>query len=180
MNVPKHKLQNKKRGSNNAKKGSKKAMNSRKLKKILNGVNLDLGDLPKMTKISNKMKRSEVFARRKKAKNMIKSQERQKRKREQELLGDKAPPVKIPKTIDDMKIPNETMVEENDQEVEEDEQNDEFAEYFDGRIPKIMMTSSRRPSAVKSKEEKKKFPSFLNFFLFKKKKKKQKKKTNRN
>merc|ERR1712216_523228 len=41
---------------------------------------------------------------------------------------------------------DDTMVEPDDEEVEADEQFDEFADYFSGAPPKVMITSNKPPS----------------------------------
>ena len=153
--VPKHKT-----GKKKNRRVGKGGRAQKHLKDLLKNVNLTVADVPKMPKIPNKDKRAEVFARRKKAKNVIKSQQRQKRKREEELLGDKAPPKKVPKTIESMRVPDVTFVQKEDEEVIEDTKTDEFADYFDGKLPKILITTSRRASPVCISHS---FP-FLNFF----------------
>ena len=80
-------------------------------------------------------------------KKLLSENSRKKRKREREELGDKAPPKQVPKTIDNMRKHDETTVEENDEEVQGDEEDDEFAPYFKNeKVPKIMITTRPRPS----------------------------------
>lgn len=68
---------------------------------------------------------------------------REKRKREVELLGENAPPTKVPKTQDNTRVKMPDMVEKDDEEVAQDEEIDEFADYFKTDVPpKIMFTTS--------------------------------------
>ncbi|CAO4365080.1 unnamed protein product [Caenorhabditis nigoni] len=56
-------------------------------------------------------------------------------------LGESAPQKEVPKTIESMREYDATMVDEQDDEVEHDEANDEFAPYFNRETtPKVMIT----------------------------------------
>ncbi len=58
-----------------------------------------------------------------------------------------APPKEVPKTIENCRVPDETVVLPDDEEVLQDEQTDEFSGYFDRSIlPKVLLTSSDKPS----------------------------------
>lgn len=91
----------------------------------------------------------------------LQKEAREKRKRQAEELGDQvcispckrattlnvyllqAPPVKKQKTLDNTRELDHTLVQPDDEEVAEDENNDELAEYFRGNTkPKIMITTS--------------------------------------
>ncbi|KAF5910053.1 ribosome production factor 1 [Clarias magur] len=75
-----------------------------------------------------------------------KLQLRKKRKKEREALGDKAPPKEVPKTIENQRIYDETVVDPEDEEVAFDEGTDEFSAYFNKLInPKVLITTSDRP-----------------------------------
>ena len=67
--------------------------------------------------IRNKAKKLEVMAKIQREKKLLSEDNRKKRKREREELGDKAPPKQVPKTIDSMRKFDETTVEENDEEI---------------------------------------------------------------
>uniref|UniRef100_A0A5F9DSV6 Ribosome production factor 1 n=1 Tax=Oryctolagus cuniculus TaxID=9986 RepID=A0A5F9DSV6_RABIT len=54
-----------------------------------------------------------------------------------EALGDKAPPKPVPKTIDNQRVYDETIVDPNDEEVAYDEATDEFASYFNKLLPRF-------------------------------------------
>jgi len=91
-----------------------------------------------MNKEQNKRKRVEEKKEKKKLK--------EKRKKEEAALGDAAPPKQIPRTLDNTREFDETIVQPNDEEVLEDERTDEFADYFKGLPPKVMITTSKDAS----------------------------------
>ncbi|KAI8826600.1 anticodon-binding protein [Fimicolochytrium jonesii] len=99
--------------------------------------------------IKNKMKRSEVVSKLKSEKSRAKLKRRQRIQKEEadapelkeQRLKDNAP-----KTLDNMREFDETVVGE-DEEVFQEEETDEFAQYFGGLPPKILVTTSKRPSA---------------------------------
>ncbi|CAJ0950686.1 unnamed protein product, partial [Mesorhabditis belari] len=65
------------------------------------------------------------------------------RKKVREKLGDKAPPKEQPRTIESTREYDVTMVAEEDEEVEHDEEHDEFASYFHKETtPKVLITMS--------------------------------------
>jgi ribosome production factor 1 len=125
--------------------------------------------------IKNKLKRSEVYSKYLLEKKQQKRKERLKRAKEVEALGEDvatAGQKKVPKTLDNTREQEETIVLWNDEEVlQVEDANDEFAPYFDallldttnrntqdgtttdtatstttGRVPKILLTTRPRPS----------------------------------
>uniref|UniRef100_A0A7I4Y7G7 Brix domain-containing protein n=1 Tax=Haemonchus contortus TaxID=6289 RepID=A0A7I4Y7G7_HAECO len=65
------------------------------------------------------------------------------REKIREALGDAAPAKEVPKTIESTREYDETMVQENDDEIEHDEAHDEFAQYFNRETsPKVLITMS--------------------------------------
>eukprot|EP01135_Chromosphaera_perkinsii_P003558 Nk52_evm16s248 gene=Nk52_evmTU16s248 len=98
-----------------------------------------------LSDIKCKAAREKAYALEKARKKKEKKASRQKRKREEEQLGDAAPPKQIPRTIENTREFDETVVDPEDEEVQIDEESDEFADYFKGRIPKILITTSRKP-----------------------------------
>merc|ERR1712216_680491 len=92
------------------------------------------------------MKRSEMYAKAKHEAKKTHGKERKKRKRETELLGENAPAKPEPRTIDNQREADDTMVDADDEEVAAEENIDEFSSYFDGKTPKIMITSNKPPS----------------------------------
>ncbi|XP_070563358.1 ribosome production factor 1-like [Ptychodera flava] len=105
-------------------------------------------DVPALniSRIKNKDRRREEYVKLKRQKKKEKRERQKKRKKEEDELGDKAPPKKIPKTIENTRVYDETMVDPQDQEVLYDEANDEIAPYFNRETtPKILITTSDRP-----------------------------------
>ncbi len=100
-----------------------------------------------LSEIKNKIKRQEVYLKRKKEKEKEKFERKLQRRKEAEELGDAAPPKQVPKTLDSLREADNTTVEANDHEVIADEEDDEFAPFFSGeKKPKIMITTRPRPS----------------------------------
>eukprot|EP00274_Cyanoptyche_gloeocystis_P002998 CAMPEP_0196666752 /NCGR_PEP_ID=MMETSP1086-20130531/64693_1 /TAXON_ID=77921 /ORGANISM="Cyanoptyche gloeocystis , Strain SAG4.97" /LENGTH=298 /DNA_ID=CAMNT_0042003989 /DNA_START=91 /DNA_END=987 /DNA_ORIENTATION=- len=97
--------------------------------------------------IKNKVKRLEVVERLRNEKKKEKKKERTKKKREAEAGEDQERPKKLPRTIETMREADETIVQPEDAEVDGDEMLDEFADYFAGTIPKILITTSKKPAA---------------------------------
>jgi ribosome production factor 1 len=96
-------------------------------------------------RIANRLKRSEMYGK-------YLTQKRQQKLRvqkETEALGqDVAVTKQTPRTIDNTREVEPTLVTPDDVEVREDEQQDEFAPYFEhGEMPKVLVTTRPRPSA---------------------------------
>lgn len=84
----------------------------------------------------------------KRTKQKEKRERQKKRKKEEMALGDKAPPRKVPKTIESTRVYDETMVDPQDEEVLFDEASDEMAPYFNRETsPKILITTADRPKS---------------------------------
>lgn len=99
-------------------------------------------------KIRNKVKRTEIYAKYKQQKKVLKKKLREQKVAEVEALGEDAPPKQVPKTIENTREKDETMVKSNDDEVIGDEKDDEFAQYYSNEEkPKIMITT--RPKCSK-------------------------------
>jgi ribosome production factor 1 len=98
--------------------------------------------------ISNKLKRSEVYGKYLQEKKQQKKLARQKKEREAQALGDEVKAVKQqPKTLDNTREIEVTLVQPNDVEIEGDQADDEFFPYLDGSTrPKILITTRPRPS----------------------------------
>ena len=98
------------------------------------------------SRIANKLKRSEVYGKYLQEKKARKKEQRLKREKEAEALGEDAPAKQVPKTLENTREVEPTMVGEDD-EVMEDEADDEFAPYFaDIMRPKILVTTRPKPS----------------------------------
>jgi len=99
-----------------------------------------------VSEIKNKQRRHLMFMKLKQEKRKQKMQLKKKKKKEREALGDKAPPKEVPKTIENQRVYDETIVNPEDEEVAFDEGTDEFSAYFNGLTnPKVLITTSDRP-----------------------------------
>merc|ERR1711865_1329133 len=102
-----------------------------------------------ISKIRNKCKRTQLYQEAKHVMKKASSKAGRKRQKEHALLGDDAPPKQEPRTLDNTREADDTVVDGDDEEVAGDENMDEFASYFNSDIPpKIMITSNfaKRPS----------------------------------
>ena len=93
----------------------------------------------------NKRVRAAAYAKAKVEKKKAKRERRGKRKDAEKKLGDKAPPKPVPRTIESTRVPDDTVVDPGDDEVAQDEATDELSEYFLGKPPKTLRTTSRKP-----------------------------------
>lgn len=102
--------------------------------------------------IKNKQVRGELYAKLKHKKQKSKKVVRMKRQKAAELAekqGLEPPPKQIPKTIENTREKDETVVDDNDTEVLAEEDEDEFAEHFQVlRPPKVLLTTCYKPSKV--------------------------------
>lgn len=96
--------------------------------------------------INNKLKRSEVYGKYLQEKALLKKEVKLRKLKEAEALGEEAPEKLKPKTLDNTRELEPTLVID-DPEVLADEGEDEFASYFSDKIrPKILITTRPRPS----------------------------------
>ncbi|MPC36551.1 putative ribosome production factor 1 [Portunus trituberculatus] len=80
-----------------------------------------------------------------------KLQEAKEKKKLAAKLGKNAPAKKQPHTIESLREKDDTMVEEEDEELEHEEANDEYASYFTkSYVPKILITCSDNPHTVRN------------------------------
>ena len=95
-------------------------------------------------KIKNKMRRQDVLGKKlDQVKKVKKSLQKQRKKAVKEGKDVRLEPL----TVDDKREFDETLVTEEDAEIVNEEAIDEFAEYFEEKTtPKILMTTSERPS----------------------------------
>ncbi|KAG1657804.1 hypothetical protein FOA52_006580 [Chlamydomonas sp. UWO 241] len=102
--------------------------------------------------IKNKLARSEMYAKLRHKAQKTKKMEKKKRQKVEEAMvkdGLEPPPKRVPKTIESTREKDETMVQPDDEEVEVDEDDDEFAEHFKNiRPPKVLITTCYKPSKV--------------------------------
>lgn len=98
------------------------------------------------SEIKNKIKRQEVVERKRIAKQDIKVIERLKKKKVRAELGEAAMPKGKTNTIESMRVADETLIEEVDDDIKGEQEIDEFSSYFKNMTtPKILMTTNRRP-----------------------------------
>ena len=98
--------------------------------------------------IANKIKRSEVYHKQLHEKKVEASAARRARQRAATEAGASAPPKQVPRTLDNTREADDTVVAVGDEEVLRDEQEDEFQPYISGdRAPKLMITTKMRPSS---------------------------------
>ncbi|XP_045111574.1 probable ribosome production factor 1 [Portunus trituberculatus] len=96
--------------------------------------------------IKNKSRRAKAFVEMKREKRKKKLQEAKEKKKLAAKLGKNAPAKKQPHTIESLREKDDTMVEEEDEELEHEEANDEYASYFTkSYVPKILITCSDNP-----------------------------------
>jgi ribosome production factor 1 len=97
--------------------------------------------------IKNKHKRQEVVIRRRLAAHTESKLTRLKDRKTREEHGEEAAPKGKTNTIESMRVPDETMMEDaNDEDILGEQNIDEFDKYFNREAtPKILVTTNRRP-----------------------------------
>ena len=77
--------------------------------------------------------------------------ERLKKQKIREEQGEEAMPKGVTKTIDNMRVANDTLIQDgNDEEIKGEQEIDEFSQYFKNETtPKILLTTNRRPKGVR-------------------------------
>lgn len=96
--------------------------------------------------IRNKLKRTEMYGKYLQNKRTRQKEERLQREKEAEALGEEVVK-KTPRTIDNARVVEPTMVAHDDPEVAGDEADDEFSPYFSQfATPKVLITTRPRPS----------------------------------
>ncbi|XP_077981160.1 ribosome production factor 1-like [Glandiceps talaboti] len=102
--------------------------------------------LPNISRIKNKDRRREEYVKLKRKKHKEKRERQKKRKKEEN--SENGPAKRIPRTIENTRVYDETMVDPQDEEVLYDEATDEMATYFNRETtPKILITTSDRPKS---------------------------------
>ena len=97
--------------------------------------------------IRNKQKRQEMALMKKMANRREAKIENLKKKKVREEFGEEAMPKGVTKTIESMRVKDETIITDaDDEEIKGAMSIDEFSEYFKGiTTPRILMTTNRRP-----------------------------------
>ena len=124
----------------------KKPVNTAKLGKDVKKSQASVPLRRNPSHIANKMKRSEMYGKYLQQKNAARKEAKLKRVKEAEELGQEV--VKqAPKTLENTRELEPTMVLAEDPEVMADEADDEFAPYFnEDEKPKLLITTRPRPS----------------------------------
>ncbi|KAL4236639.1 Ribosome production factor 1 [Mactra antiquata] len=100
---------------------------------------------PNISEIKNKQMRQEMYRKMKQEKRKMKIKEKKRKMKEAKESGVEVPK-QTPKTIESMRVADETMVNPEDEEVQIDEAQDEMAPYFNRETnPKILLTTCDRP-----------------------------------
>ncbi|CAO3684528.1 unnamed protein product [Rhizopus microsporus] len=101
------------------------------------------------SELKNKHKREALYQKQK----LEKQKAKHKKRKERAKLEEKNPELKkkrleenVPKTLDNTREADETMLDQPDDEVAQDEAMDELASYFSGKTPKILVTTSKKCS----------------------------------
>mmetsp|Transcript_30171 Transcript_30171/g.55130 ORF Transcript_30171/g.55130 Transcript_30171/m.55130 type:complete len:365 (-) Transcript_30171:263-1357(-) len=102
--------------------------------------------------IKNKLVRSELYAKLKHKQEKEKKRARKKRQKEYAQAIDQGlepPPKLVTKTIENTREKDETMVTADDDEIEAEQAQDEFAEHFSSnKPPKVLITTCYKPSKI--------------------------------
>ena len=103
------------------------------------------------SEIKNKIKREDEYNKQRTEKNREKLKRRIKNKKDEkdnDELRQERLKKNVPKTLENTREVDETIVN-GDEEVLQEEETDEFADYFKGDVkPNLLVTTCRRPSAV--------------------------------
>lgn len=128
--------------------GKKKADRSLKGKRPTNSAKVKKPVMRNPSHITNKLKRSEMYGKYLEQKRKRKEEDRRARLKDAEALGEEQQvPKRTPRTLDNAREVEPTMVTADDEEVLADELEDEFAPYFHGeQKPKVLITTRPRPS----------------------------------
>ena len=97
--------------------------------------------------IRNKDKRHLVYQDRNEARSKLKMEQKRKRKQESAIALEQGIelPKKVPKTLENTRKVDETMVKENDEEVAGEEAMDEFTDFYaNEKTPKVLITTSNK------------------------------------
>lgn len=98
-------------------------------------------------KIKDKTRRAATFAKLKRQREKQRAKFRKAQLQAAEAAGTEVKITRPQRTLDNMRTPDVTMVTHEDQEVFEDEENDEFAQYFNSTVtPKVIITTAQSPT----------------------------------
>ena len=100
--------------------------------------------------IRNKQKRQEVALMKKMENRRVAKIDKLKAQKIRAEHGEEAAPKGVTKTIESMRVKDETIITDaDDEEIKGEQAIDEFASYFNNETtPRILMTTNRRPNGV--------------------------------
>ncbi|CDW75412.1 ribosome production factor 1 [Stylonychia lemnae] len=144
---PKLSPEEEKKAADERKKQKKLEQLDKKIKKLSKKHEKEKTSLRVASEIKNKRKRQEVVILQKMAQKQTKLIEKLKKKKVRGEEGEEAMPKGVTKTIESMRVADETLIAEgDDEEIKGDQEIDEFSKYFKNETtPKILMTTNRRP-----------------------------------
>ncbi|XP_054719518.1 ribosome production factor 1-like [Uloborus diversus] len=97
-----------------------------------------------ISEIKNKQRRTEEYIKLRREK--IKLKRQKKKQLRKDIAAGKDVVKQVPRTLENTREPDETMVDPQDQEVLLDQDNDEFASYYNQEAPpKVLITCSENP-----------------------------------
>ncbi len=121
----------------------------KRIKKIVKNQQKEKLIVREASEIKNKLKRQEVVLRKRIQSKDEKLVERLKKKKVRHEQGEEAMPKGVTKTIESMRVADETLITGVDEEIKGEQSMDEFSAYFNNKTkPKILMTTNRRPKGV--------------------------------
>ena len=100
--------------------------------------------------IRNKQKRQEIALAKKMENRRVAKIDSLKKRKVREEHGEEAAPKGVTNTIESMRVKDETIVmDADDEEIKGEQSIDEFASYFNNETtPRILLTTNRRPKGV--------------------------------
>lgn len=139
-----------KKASEERKKRKKIEQLDKRIKMLMKKKEKEKVVLKEASEIKNKQKRLEVVQKKRIAKQDEKVIERLKKKKIREEQGEDAMPKGKVNTIESMRVADETLIQDaEDEDIKGEQEIDEFSSYFKNlTTPKILMTTNRRPAGV--------------------------------
>ena len=96
--------------------------------------------------IKNKRKKSELYQQHNKSKRKLIRTGKVKLRALRRQFGEEKYPKQVPRTLENTRIPDETILDPNDEEIKRDLVTDELSSYFKGDfLPKVLITTRYKP-----------------------------------
>ena len=97
--------------------------------------------------IKNKRKKSDLYQQHNKSKRKLVRSGKVKLRALRREFGEEKYPKQEPRTLENTRVPDETILDQNDEEVKRDLETDELSSYFKGDfLPKVLITTRYKPS----------------------------------